>query len=130
MKTGADLPGRAPDIQFLSNANLSRRKKTFIERPADLVVEIISPGSRAGDRGDKFFEYEQAGVSEYWIIDLDRKQAEFYPRGSDGIYTNVSKSPDGIYRSSTLPGLWLRIEWLWQRPLPTVLGGLREWKLI
>ena len=60
MKPAVSLPGRAPDIFFVATAHLDRLKKTFLEGPADLVVEVISPESRGRDRGEKFFEYEQA----------------------------------------------------------------------
>jgi Uma2 family endonuclease len=128
MKLGGDLPARSPDVMFLSNANLSRQKMTYIDGPADLVVEVISPGSGGRDRGEKFFEYEQGGVGEYWVIDADRKQAEFYQRGEDGIYHLVPPAPDEIYRSSVLAGLWLQVNWLWKRP--PVMDVLRAWKLI
>lgn len=130
MKTGPDLPGRAPDIQFIAKQNLSRIKRLYVEGPADLVVEVISPGSRATDRGDKFYEYEQGGVGEYWLIDPQRNQAEFYQLGKDGIYRPAIIGTDGIYHSNVLAGLWLKDEWLWQRPLPPLLGVLREWKLV
>src|SRR5439155_5668639 len=35
MKTGPDLPGRAPDILIVLNENLSRVQKTFLDGPAD-----------------------------------------------------------------------------------------------
>src|SRR5437773_615065 len=62
MKTGPDLPGRAPDIFFVKAANVGRLKPVYFEGPADLVIEVISPGSRGVDRGEKFYEYEQGGV--------------------------------------------------------------------
>ena len=130
MKTGPELPGRSPDAFFVSKENIARVKKTYIDGPADLVVEVISPDSRARDRGEKFYEYEQGGVKEYWLIDPERKQAEFYQRGNDGIYRLVAPTEKGIYHSLMLSGLWLKVEWLWQRPLPTVLSVLREWKLV
>ena len=130
MKTGPALPGRAPDILFVANQNLSRLKRLYLEGPADLVVEIISPGSRAVDRGEKFYEYEQGGVPEYWLIDPDRRQAEFYQRGADGIYRLIPAGKDGLYRSKALDGLWLKVDWLWQEPLPPLLSVLKEWKLI
>jgi len=37
-----------------------------------MVVEIVSPDSQSRDRGDKFYEYEEAGVLEYWILDQTR----------------------------------------------------------
>ena len=130
MKTGPDLPGRAPDILFVAKKNLPRLKRLFLEGPGDLVVEIISPSSRAVDRGEKFFEYEEGGVPEFWLIDPDRKQAEFYLRGPDGIYRPVAAGADGIYHCQAMPGLWLKVDWLWQSPLPATLSVLREWKLI
>lgn len=130
MKTGPDLPGRAPDILFVAKANLGRLHPLFLEGPGDLVVEIISPGSRAVDRGEKFFEYEQGGVPEYWLIDPQRQQAEFYQRGADGIYRLAPVDAVGRYTSRVLAGLWLEVDWLWQRPLPSLVGVLRAWRLI
>src|SRR5436190_20309484 len=52
MKTGPDLPGRSPDIFFVAKDNLRRLKKHYLDGPADVVVEIISPESRARDRGE------------------------------------------------------------------------------
>lgn len=130
MKTGPDLPARSPDILFLERANVTRLQRTYLDGPADLVVEIVSPESRTRDRGDKFYEYEQGGVREYWLIDPQRKQAEFDLRGEDGIFRPASIGDDGIFRSRVLDGLWLKVEWLWQRPLPTVPSVLKEWGLI
>ena len=130
MKTGADLPGRAPDILFVANKNLGRLKRLYLDGPGDLVVEVISPGSRVTDRGEKFYEYERGGVPEYWLIDPERKQAEFYQRGRDGIYRLAQVNGDGIYRSKVLAGLWLKVNWLWHEPLPAVMSVLKEWKLV
>jgi Uma2 family endonuclease len=65
MKAGPDLPGRESDILFIAREHLDRLKNTYLDGPADLVVEIISPDSRARDRGEKFYEYEQGGLREY-----------------------------------------------------------------
>jgi Uma2 family endonuclease len=130
MKTSPDLPGREPDILFISSDRLDRRRRTYLDGPADLVVEIISPDSRARDRGVKFYEYEQGGVREYWLLDPLRRQAEFYQLGADGIYRAVPLAADGIYHSVVLDGLWLKIEWLWQEPLPLLLSVLKEWGLV
>ena len=130
MKPGPDLPGRAPDIQFIAQQNLARVKRLYTDGPADLVVEVISPGSRGTDRGDKFYEYEQGGVREYWLIDPDRQQAEFYLLDENGRYRLVAPDADGRYHAREISGLWLRVDWLWQEPLPPLLEVLREWKLI
>jgi Uma2 family endonuclease len=69
MKLAAGNRGRAPDVMFVAETNLSRVTKTYLNGPADLAVEVVSPGSVATDRGAKFDEYEQGGVREYWLID-------------------------------------------------------------
>ena len=130
MKIGPDLPGREPDIVFIAREHLDRLRDTYLEGPADLVVEIISRDSRARDRGEKFYEYEQGGVREYWLLDYLRRQAEFYQLGTNGIYHLVPAGSDGIYRSAVLDGLWLKVEWLWQEPLPLLLTVLKEWGLV
>ena len=130
MKIGAGLPSREPDILFVSNARLSQLKGTYLDGPADLVVEIVSPESKFRDRGDKFYEYEQGGVGEYWLIDPLRKQAEFYLRGTDGFFRSVPPDADGRYHCPTLPGVWVQVEWLWQDPSPNVLDVLKEWGLL
>jgi Uma2 family endonuclease len=128
MKTGPDLPGRAPDLLFVANRNLRRLHRTYLEGPADLVIEIISPESRTIDRVHKFREYEEGGVREYWLIDPERRRAEFYRRGRDGRFRLVAVGKDAVFRSAVVKGLWLRVDWLWDRP--PLLKVLREWKLI
>lgn len=130
MRTGPNLPGRSPDILFVSAANGSRLKKTFLDGPADLAVEIISPESRARDRGDKFYEYEQGGIPEYWLLDPVREQAEFYQLDPNGIYRLVPPDAQGRYHSAVLPGLWLQVDWLWETPLPPLLSVLKAWELV
>lgn len=130
MKTGPDLPGRSPDVLFVSEEHRARIHSTFLDGPADVAIEVISPESRGRDRGEKFYEYEQGGVTEYWLIDPQRKQAEFHHRGEDGIYKPVPIAADAIFRSEVLPSLWLNVAWLWQRPLPKLLDVLKQWGLV
>src|SRR5579871_4216018 len=73
--------GREPDLLLVREENRGRLRGTYLDGPADLVVEIISPESIARDRGDKFVEYEQGKVLEYWLVDPERQQAEFYQLG-------------------------------------------------
>jgi Uma2 family endonuclease len=110
--------GREPDLLFVSKSNLDRLKETYLDGPADLVLEITSPGSLERDRGAKFVEYEAGGVSEYWLIDPLREWAEFYHLQEEGRYKVVCSGQAGSYQSRIVPGFWLRIEWLWQDPLP------------
>lgn len=123
------MPGREPDVLFIANDHLDMLKDTYLAGAADMVVEVISPESLVRDRGAKFYEYEKGGVGEYWLIDPMRQLAEFY-RLDNGVYRLASVSEDGIYRSAALRGLWLRVDWLWQEPLPPLMSILKEWSLI
>jgi Uma2 family endonuclease len=121
--------GREPDLLFITNEHLARLKPTYLDGAADLVVEIISPESAGRDRGEKFMEYEAGGVVEYWLIDPQRRWAEFYQlRG--GRYHLAYAGEEGDYHAHVLPGFWLRVEWLWQQPMPPVLDVLRALKVI
>jgi Uma2 family endonuclease len=122
--------GREPDLFFVAKERLHLAKHTFFDGPADLVIEIVSPESVGRDRGDKFVEYERAGVREYWLLDPDRRTAEFYEPGPDGRYRVAPIGDDGIYRSKVIQGFWLRVDWLWQTPLPQVVDTLRTLKLV
>ena len=112
--------GREPDLLFVANAHADRLRETYLDGPADLVVEIVSPESDERDRGTKFVEYEAAGIPEYWLVDALREEAWFYQLGEDGRYHLGPIDPDGFYHSAVLPGFRLRVAWLWQRALPTL----------
>ena len=118
-----EASGRAPDVSFFRKVHGDRLKRTGADGPADLVVEVVSPSSRQTDRRDKFHEYEAAGIEEYWIVDPDRREAEFY-RLTDGRYRSVMPDEEGRVHSSALPGFYLRVEWLWTRP--SVLSVFRD----
>lgn len=110
--------GREPDVMYIANARVARLTPTYLDGPADLVVEVISPESIHRDRETKFSEYEEAGAPEYWLIDPGREQAEFYRLNARGRYDRAAIGPDDVYRSQAVPGFWLRVDWLWEQPLP------------
>lgn len=118
MKVGPELPGREPDLLFIAASHLDRLRETYLDGPADVVVEITSPESGARDRGEKFYEYERGGVQEYWLIDPERGWAEFYRLGPEGRYRPIFAGREGLYRSEAIPDFWLKVEWLFQEPLP------------
>lgn len=118
--------GREPDLIFIAAAHADRVKETYIEGPADLVIEIMSPESEERDRATKFAEYEAAGIPEYWLIDPLRHEVVFNLLGEDGRYHPGVVSQDGVYSSRMLEGFRLRPDWLWREPLPTPAAALAE----
>jgi Uma2 family endonuclease len=121
--------GREPDLLFVSNDHLERLTRTYLDGPADLAVEIISPESAGRDRGEKFYEYAQGGVREYWLLDPLTPWAEFY-RLERGHYRLAFAGQSGVYEADVLPGFWLEVGWLWQEPLPKMLDVLRMLGLV
>lgn len=118
--------GREPDIIFVRSERLSWLKETYFDGSPDVIVEILSPESYIRDRKIKYGEYEAAGVREYWLIDPDRRQAEFFRLGADGRYHLETPDMQGVFRSEAFPGFWLKSAWLWQDPLPSIISPLRE----
>jgi Uma2 family endonuclease len=118
--------GREPDVLFVAKEHLARLQPTLLQGPADLVVEIVSDESVARDRGTKFEEYREAGIPEYWLLDPRIEQAEFYQLDERGRYQRAPVDEEGVYRSRVIPGVWLRVDWLWQQPLPSPTRALLE----
>ncbi|MBI5303173.1 MAG: Uma2 family endonuclease [Chloroflexi bacterium] len=128
MKATPTGSGREPDIFFVAREHLDRVLENRLAGPADLVVEIISDDSVSRDLDEKFFEYQEAGVPEYWIIDPRprRQRAWFYQRDARGQYQTAPVGDDGIYRSTSVPGFWINVNWLWQEDLPDPLSVFAE----
>jgi len=118
--------GREPDLLFVKAERINIVQKTYLDGPADVVIEIVSPDSVSRDRGDKFVEYEAAGIQEYWLIDPIRNQAEFYQLSAEGRYTLTLGGAEGIHRSTVIKDFWLDLKWLWQEPLPSPLRVVAE----
>lgn len=118
--------GREPDLIFVRAEHAERITWTYVNGPADLAVEVVSPDSVTRDYRDKLEEYESAGIPEYWIVDPMRRVARFLQLGADGRYRDVAPDEHGIYTSAVVTGFRLRVEWLWRRPLPTIAQALAE----
>ncbi len=120
-------PVREPDMIYVTDDHRDRFTQRQLEGPADLAIEIISDESVNRDRVDKFYEYQDGGVREYWIIDPreGRQRVDLYVLDETGRYQPVPPEVGGIYRSVVIPGFWLREAWLWQEN-PNALAALTE----
>jgi Uma2 family endonuclease len=64
-----------PDIVFVMNENISILKDDGIYGAPDLIIEVLSPGTRKHDFDKKKKLYEKSGVKEYWIVDPVTKES-------------------------------------------------------
>lgn len=73
-----------PDIMVLCDSNKITRRN--ILGAPDLAIEILSNSTKSRDRVLKLNFYQQFGVKEYWIIDVEGNEASVYLLGEDGTY--------------------------------------------
>jgi Uma2 family endonuclease len=119
-----DVNAPEPDLAFVHTEHLSRVKRGRVEGPADLAVEIVSPDSVERDYYLKRELYASTGVPEYWIVDeMDQKVTLL--RLKDQKYHEV-RPKKGELHSESLPGFWLRPEWLWQEPRPDEMDIVQQ----
>ncbi len=121
-------PSREPDILFVAQAHRARLAAQRLDGPADLVIEIVSDESVNRDRVEKFYEYQGAGVPEYWLFDPRpaTQRADVWSLGPDRRYRPLPMDDAGRYHSVILPGFWVRDAWLTQDPLPDPLTAFAE----
>jgi Uma2 family endonuclease len=121
--------GREPDVFYLAPEHMDRFRPTFVQGAVDLAVEILSPESRVRDRREKFREYAEAGVREYWIIDPEAETMEPYRLSDAGAYEPAPLDEAGRVMSEVIPGLWIDPAWMWVER-PSQWTAYREWGLI
>jgi Uma2 family endonuclease len=128
MRATPDGPARGPDLLFVAREHLERLTEARLSGPADLVIEVVSDDSVARDRADKFYEYQAAGIKEYWIIDPRPgcQRVDFYVLDDEGRYRPIPVDPDGRYHSTLLPGLWVQVAWVLAAEPPDVLQALAQ----
>lgn len=112
---------RQPDIQVIRDDNPNELKPTFMDGPADICIEVVSPTSVVTDRGVKYEEYAKGGVKEYWLIDPISNEARFYQLNDEGIYI-AQELLDDEYLTDILPKFRLHIPTLWNKDLPKTRG--------
>ena len=108
---------RIPDAMFLLND--SNDTATVVTSP-QICLEVVSRETGATDYGYKRFEYEDAGVEEYWIVDPTVKQTTFLRRNDDGRLARVALSGQ-FYHTPLLPKFQLDTNLLWRTKMPDVV---------
>jgi Uma2 family endonuclease len=83
------LTVRIPDVVVAPRSVLAPRHR-IVAPEVVLAVEIISPGSSRIDRVLKLSEYQDAGIGDYWLVDLDEPSLTAF-RLTDGSYQEVGR---------------------------------------
>ena len=121
------IPGkdvaRAPDLLFVAAEHSDRLTPKRLVGAADLAIELISDDSVGRDRAEKFYEYAEAGVREYVIIDPreGKERIDHYLLDEEGQYQPLLPDEAGRHLLRTVPGCWIERAWLLQEELPDEL---------
>lgn len=115
---------REPDVFVLAPEDVPRAQGVPLQVRPVLIVEVISPSTRTLDLVEKASDYAQAGVPEYWVVDAERKDLWIHHLAGDKY--DVRRVTFGRVESTSIPGFWLKAEWLWEEPLPPVRQCLAE----
>lgn len=108
---------RLPDIFFVS-----RERESHIERLAtmtapNLVIEIVPPGDRRGHLVALEADYRSLGVDEILFIDQQRKGIRLLRKR--GAEYEVTLLTGGEWRSETVEGFAVDVDWLLNEPRPS-----------
>jgi Uma2 family endonuclease len=109
---------REPDVIVVLDTNRHELRETYMDGPADIVIEVVSEESIERDYGEKFHEYEKGGVPEYWTIDSLRRETRFYRLHENGLYQRHMEDENGNYMTPALPGLLVHVPTLWLPNFP------------
>jgi Uma2 family endonuclease len=83
-----------PDILFVSKERLGIIGAANICAAPDLVVEILSPGTRGKDIEVKSKIYARFGAREYWLVDPDARTVEVL------VWSEAGYTSAGVYGSA------------------------------
>ncbi len=104
--------GFTPDIVFFKSDKLNTLHESYLEGPAELVIEVMRPAHRDYDFEVKRGYYARGGVPEYMIVDSERRHVEFL-RLVNREYVAQRPDADGRYRPQSVPGLAIATKDLW-----------------
>ncbi|WP_217597764.1 Uma2 family endonuclease [Cohnella sp. GbtcB17] len=105
-----------PDLIFIRPERADIVTKRGIEGPPDLVVEILSPGSRHRDRVRKLRIYEKHGVPEYWIVDPGARTLEQHLLQGDRLELSRVYEGEDAVTSDRLPCVSFTVAGLFDDP--------------
>ena len=102
-----------PDLFYVS-AELEKRLDPKRRDTADLVIEVVSPGSAVYDRNTKAETYGALGVHELWLIDEAAQTVEVRRQTGAGFDEGQTFSRGKRIKSTVFPALRLSVEKLFE----------------
>ncbi len=76
----------------------------------DIVVEILSPGNNVIELKNKYDVYEEAGVTEYWVVSPQDKTSLVYTLNNGKYQSSRLMVAGDVVTSSVLDGFTLHLK--------------------
>jgi Uma2 family endonuclease len=109
----SDDDGVQPDLVYVSREREHIIQRRGVFGAPDLLVEVLSPGTKSRDRGVKMRRYAAAGVAHYWLLDPESEALEAYRLAGDGYALVGVFGRDSVFQPELFPGLEMPIDDLW-----------------
>jgi Uma2 family endonuclease len=104
-----------PDLVFFRSEHLSRMNPNGVHGAPDFAVEIVDSDKARREAVRKQAQYQDAGVSELWVIDLPRTELRHFLL-EGGLYQRIAPSTEGLVEARMIEGFRLQGGWLFQGP--------------
>jgi Uma2 family endonuclease len=93
------------------DVSVSLRDDGPYHHPTKLLLLIeVADSSLRKDRRVKLPIYAEAGVPEYWIVDVNAQAIEVHTHPVDGVYTSVVRfEREGVLRPVAVPGVEIEV---------------------
>ena len=82
--------GLIPDVAIICDREKYTKDEAIIIGAPDFVAEVLSPSTERYDRTIKFDKYWAAGVREYWLINIEKKEVWVYHLDKNAVITKYS----------------------------------------
>lgn len=108
-KSEANICSVQPDIVVVCDTDNINEKGRYMGVPA-LVVEVLSESTRKNDMIKKLNLFMLTGVSEYWLVDTDKRQIFVYSFEERNINDYNVYVGEATVKSDTFRGLEIKLQ--------------------
>ncbi len=94
-----------PDLLFIRRERLGVIVRGKVRGVPDLVVEVLSPGTRRADLGWKMTLYAREGVPYYWVADPAARTVQPYRLDEEGYVAEPLLHGSDVLACTLFPGI-------------------------
>jgi len=113
-----------PDVCYFEKSNSVRLGLTHTSVTPTFVAEVACGTESQAEIAAKFAAYEQHGVQECWLLDAAKTRPRFYRLAGRKLEEFASHGEK--IASATIPGFWVRRDWLDAAKTPKAVDCLKE----